>query len=196
MRVTLLLGSPSLYSRSSALAEYSQVLLERRGIDTRLIGVRQFDAADLLFARFESPAVAELVQSVQDSAGLILATPVYKASFSGALKVLLDLLPERSLENKIVLPLVTGGSEGHLLAVDYALQPVLSGLKAKQIFNAVYATDRQINVGGGGELNLESRLKERLDRAIQLFADSLPGALPNTDPHLLYERVRNAQLSI
>jgi len=196
MRVTLLLGSPSLYSRSSALAEYSQVQLERRGIDTRLFRVRQFDAGDLLHARFESPAIAEYLQSLQDSEGLILATPVYKASFAGALKVLLDLIPERGLDNKIVLPLVTGGSEGHLLAVDYALQPVLSGLKAKQVFNAVYATDRQVNIGAGGELNLESKLKERLDRSIQLFADSLPGALTSTDPHLLYERVRNAQLSI
>ncbi|HLV77012.1 MAG TPA: NADPH-dependent FMN reductase [Marinobacter sp.] len=196
MLVTVLLGSPSLYSRSSALAEYSRVLLEQRGIDTQFIGVRQFNAEDLLHARSESPAVKDYVRSVQDSAGLILATPVYKASFAGALKVLLDLLPERSLEQKLVLPLVTGGSEGHLLAVDYALQPVLSGLKAKQIFNAVYATDRQVTLGVGGELTLESRLKERLDRAIQLFSDSLPGALAHTDPHLLYERVRNAQLSI
>ena len=196
MLVTLLLGSPSLYSRSSALAEYSQVLLEQRGIETNAIRVRHFDAEDLLHARFESETVVEYLRSVRDSAGLMIATPVYKASFAGALKVLLDLLPERALTNKIVLPLVTGGSEGHLLAVDYALQPVLSGLKAKQIFNAVYATDRQVSIGTQGDLTLEAKLRERLDQAIQLFADSLPGAFSNSDPHLLYERVRNAQLSI
>jgi len=196
MLVTLLLGSPSLYSRSSALAEYSQVLLEQRGINTNLIRVRHFNAEDLLQARVDSQAVVDYVRSIRDSAGLILATPVYKGSFAGALKVMLDLLPERILTNKIVFPLVTGGSEGHQLAVDYALQPVLSGLKAKQIFNAVYATDRQVTVGERGDLNLEARLRERLDRAIHLFADSLPGALPHTDPHLLYERVRSAQLSI
>ncbi len=196
MLVTLLLGSPSLYSRSSALAEYAQVLLEQRGISTNAIRVRHFNAEDLLHARFDSQAVVDYIRSVRDSAGLILATPVYKASVAGALKVMLDLLPERILANKIVLPLVTGGSEGHQLAADYALQPVLSGLKAKQIFNAVYANDRQVTLGDRGDLRLEDGLRERLERAIHLFADSLPGALPNNDLHLLYERVRSAQLSI
>jgi hypothetical protein len=58
---------------------------------------------------------------------------VYKASFSGALKTLLDLFPERALEGKVVLPFATGGTIAHMLAVDYALKPVLSALKAQEI---------------------------------------------------------------
>ncbi len=61
--------------------------------------------------------------------------------FSGALKTLLDLLPERALEGKIVLPLATGGTIAHMLAVDYALKPVLNALKAQEILHGVFADD-------------------------------------------------------
>ncbi|MFY2980449.1 NAD(P)H-dependent oxidoreductase, partial [Klebsiella pneumoniae] len=85
------------------------------------------------YARFDNPALHTLNEQLAGADGLIIATPVYKASFSGALKTLLDLLPERALEGKIVLPLATGGTIAHMLAVDYALKPVLNALKAQEI---------------------------------------------------------------
>ena len=57
---------------------------------------------------------------------VIVATPIYKAAYSGLLKVFLDLLPAEALRGKTVLPLASGGSVAHLLALDYALKPVLS----------------------------------------------------------------------
>ncbi|WP_455828190.1 NAD(P)H-dependent oxidoreductase, partial [Klebsiella pneumoniae] len=77
-------------------------------------------------------ALQTLNERLAGADGLIVATPVYKASFSGALKALLDLLPERALEGKIVLPLDTGGTIAHMLAVDYARKPVLNALKAQE----------------------------------------------------------------
>ncbi len=57
-----------------------------------------------------------------------------------ALKTLLDLLPERALQGKVVLPLATCGCTlAHLLAVDHALKPVLSALKAQEILHGVFA---------------------------------------------------------
>lgn len=44
------------------------------------------------------------------------------------LKVFLDLLPQFALQGKLVLPMATGGSPNHMLALDYALRPVLLGL--------------------------------------------------------------------
>ncbi|MGA0423628.1 NAD(P)H-dependent oxidoreductase [Escherichia coli] len=70
-------------------------------------------------------------EQLQQADGLIVATPAPNAACSGALKTLLDLLPERALQGKVVLPLATGGTVAHLLAVDYALKPVLSALKAQ-----------------------------------------------------------------
>ena len=54
------------------------------------------------------------------------------------------MLPERALQGKVVLPLATGGTVAHLLAVDYALKPVLSALKAQEILHGVFADDSQV----------------------------------------------------
>ncbi|MBX4426011.1 NAD(P)H-dependent oxidoreductase, partial [Mycobacterium tuberculosis] len=75
--------------------------------------LQNFAPEDLLYARFDNPALQTLNEQLAGADGLIIATPVYKASFSGALKTLLDLLPERALEGKIVLPLATGGTIAH-----------------------------------------------------------------------------------
>lgn len=196
MQVTLLLGSPSAQSRSSALALYAQRLLNARGIQTQTYRAQDFLAEDLLYARYDSPRIADYVREVQASVGLIVATPVYKASLSAALKALLDLLPERALGRHTVLPLATGGSEAHLLAIDHAVQPILSALKASQVLNSVYAVDRQLFVQDGQAIDIDPHLRERLNESIERFIESLPKGLEPTDQHALHERVRRAQLSI
>ena len=68
--------------------------------------------------------MASLAQ-VANAQLIVVATPVYKAAYSGLLKVFLDLLPQTALAGKTVLPLATGGSPHHMLALDCALRPVL-----------------------------------------------------------------------
>ena len=58
---------------------------------------------------------------------------MYQAAYSGLLKVFLDLLPQFAFRGKAVLPIVTGGSPAHVLAVDYALRPVLANLGAAHV---------------------------------------------------------------
>lgn len=50
---------------------------------------------------------------------MIIATPIYKAAYTGVLKVFLDLLPTNALAGKIILPIGTGATPAHLLALDY-----------------------------------------------------------------------------
>ena len=109
MRVITLAGSPRYPSRSSALLEYARETLTAADIEVCHWHLQNFAPEDLLYARFDNPALQTLNEQLAGADGLIIATPVYKASFSGALKTLLDLLPERALEGKIVLPLATGG---------------------------------------------------------------------------------------
>ena len=61
---------------------------------------------------------------------------------------MLDLLDEKALAGKVVLPIATGGSPAHLLALEYGLKPVLSALGARHILAGVYATDKQVRVDG------------------------------------------------
>ncbi|MCG6197676.1 NAD(P)H-dependent oxidoreductase, partial [Anoxybacillus sp. LAT_38] len=89
--------------------------------------------------RFDSPAILEANRIIAKSDAVVVATPIYKASYTGVLKSFLDLIPQKGLEKKIVLPLAIGGTIAHLLAIDYALKPVLSALGANHIFTGVYA---------------------------------------------------------
>jgi FMN reductase len=97
---------------------------------------------------------------------IVVATPIYKAAYSGLLKAFLDLLPRDALRGKKVLPMSTGGSLSHLLALDYALKPVLSALGARDILDGVFAVDAQLPPHESGGYVPDAALVERLDRAL------------------------------
>lgn len=168
MRVISLAGSPSPHSRSAALMAEAHARLRERGITVRAYGVHDFPAEDLLQGRFDSPAVLALVDELGRADGVIVGTPVYKASYSGVLKALLDLLPERVFADKVLLPFAVGGSPAHMLVLDYALRPVLAALKAQEILHGVYALDSQI-IRQETRVVLEPVLTERLQHALGQF---------------------------
>ncbi|WP_323368641.1 NADPH-dependent FMN reductase [Radiobacillus deserti] len=65
-----------------------------------------------------------------ESADLIVfATPIYQASFTGALKNLLDHLQMNALKGKITGIITHGHVEKHFLVAEYQLKPILSYLK-------------------------------------------------------------------
>jgi FMN reductase len=170
MLVVSLGGSPSRTSRSNFLLEHSRRWLASRSVEVVSYQVRDFNAEDLLLGRIDSPLILALQAHVRAADALLVATPVYKASFSGALKTLLDVLPERALEHKVVLPLASGGSAAHMLAVDYALKPVLSTLKAQEVLHGVFAEDGQIactEEGGRLAVTLQQRLEQALQDLLQ-----------------------------
>lgn len=172
MRVVTLAGSPRFPSRSSALMEYARERLNAQGIEVCHWHLHNFAPEDLLYARFDSPALLALNEQLKDADGLIVATPIYKASFSGALKTLLDILPERALDGKVVLPLATGGTVAHMLAVDYALKPVLNALKAQEILHGVFADDSQVS-DYQHKPAFSPHLQGRLDSALETFWQAL-----------------------
>lgn len=197
MYVVTLAGSPSQRSRSGVLLDVARNWLHQRGAEVRSYAVRDFPAEDLLHARFDSPRVIELIEQVARADGLVVATPVYKASIAGALKVLLDLLPERALSHKVVLPLATGGSNAHMLAVDYALKPVLAALKAQETLHGVFAEDSQVHYAeGDAPARLEPALEHRLLDSLEQFHGALARRPKPIDPNLLNERLINARWSI
>ncbi len=169
MSVILIGGSPQLRSRSGVLLSVLAAALQQQGLATQSYQVRDFAAEDLLFGRFEAPPVQAFQAAVAAAEGVVVATPVYKASFSGALKTLLDLLPQQALQHKVVLPIASAGSPAHLLALDYALKPVLSAMKAQEIIAGVFAEERQIH-GHEAGVRLDDELHQRLQQAAAQMA--------------------------
>ena len=197
MLVVTLGGSPSQRSRSGVLLEKTRQWLQDKGVEVVSYQIRDFPAEDLLHARFDSPKVIDLLQQVANADGLVIATPVYKASFSGALKTVLDLLPERALAHKIVLPMATGGSIAHMLAVDYALKPVLSALKAQELLHGIFAEDSQIAYAeGSAQAQLVPVLEHRLHEALETLYGAMASRPKPLDPNVLNERLLSARWSI
>ena len=82
------------------MLEYAREKLNGLDVEVYHWNLQNFAPEDLLYARFDSPALKTFTEQLQQADGLIVATPVYKAAYSGALKTLLDLLPERALQGK------------------------------------------------------------------------------------------------
>jgi SsuE family FMN reductase len=176
--VITIAGSPSASSRSTAVLEHARATLEQRGLRTRALSVRDLPAEDLIYGRVDSPAILQAGGLLRQARGLVIATPIYKAAYSGVLKAFLDLLPQTALAGKLVLPIATGGSPGHLLAIDYALRPVLAALGAQHVLQGVFITDSQIGQADG-RVQLDPEVGVRLDGAVRAFADLLaPFAAP------------------
>lgn len=162
-RVLLINGSPTSISRSAALLDHSRAALEAAGIEVSHTSILDFPAEDLVQARYGSDSFAAFIAEVAAASGIIVSTPIYKASFSGGLKALLDILPQEALLGKAILPLASAGTISHLLSIDYALKPVLSVLGARDIEQGVFAVDDQFEKTDG-LYTLNSELVERLDR--------------------------------
>jgi FMN reductase len=164
--VLLIAGSPSEQSRSSGLLEWVSQRLTQAGQTVDRLHIRELPAAALLLADWKHPAVINAIEQVARAKAIVVATPVYKAAYSGVLKVFLDLLPQTALRNKTVLPIATGGSPNHMLALDYALRPVLQSLSARHILPGVYATDSQVPKSSDGAYEPGTDILTRLDEAV------------------------------
>ncbi len=180
MRMTTVLalsGSPSVDSRTALVAGYVARRLVDLGHDASLIDIRaDLPAEDLIGGRAGAAATRHATAAVAEADALVVATPVYKAAYSGVLKTFLDLLPQGGLAGKVVLPLATGGSLAHLLTIDYALRPVLAALGASHVVAGCFLLDTAIERRPGGLVRLAPQAELRLTAAVDEFLAALPAA--------------------
>lgn len=180
MNVLLLGGSPSAPSITWRLLQLVGARLAALGQRTVALQARELPALALLRADLEDPAIAVAVAQVAEADAVVVGTPVYKAAYSGVLKLFLDLLPQDGLAGKLVLPLATGGSQSHMLALDYALRPVLASLAPRQILPSIYATADQLPWHPEQGLAPAPAIAARIDAGIEQLAHALQ-ALPRQD---------------
>lgn len=172
MSVILLGGSPSSHSSSSRLLHHIGDKLAVHGWRTARIEVRELPGAALLGMDVNDPELARALALVAGADALVVATPIYKAAYTGMLKLFLDLLPQDGLRGKAVLPLATGGSQSHMLALDYALRPVLASMSARTILPSIYATSDQIAWDSEHGTRLAPAIAERVAQGVdQLSAE-------------------------
>ena len=154
-------GSPSAASKSRALVEYALAQLAARGAETRLVDLATLPA-DALLGRGTAPQVTAALDAVAGARVVVAGTPVYRAAYSGLLKVFFDLLPQDSLVGKIGIPIATGHGSAHSLALDYGLRPLFASLGATVVPSGVYGTSEQFTDGKPA-----AELLRAVDRAVR-----------------------------
>jgi len=166
-------GSPSATSRTGRLLRHLDRRLTDQGHEVIPLDVRTIPATALLGADFAHPDIVRAKTLVEQADGVVVGTPVYKAAYSGLLKSLLDLLPQYALAGKTVLPLATGGTTAHVLAIDYALRPVLSSMGAAHIVQGWFTLDKDITATPDGGVIVTPGAAEALEQVVDQFSVAL-----------------------
>lgn len=177
-KVVIISGSATVKSRLDGVLERIETKVREAGFDVQTIKVRDLPPEALIYGQFDHPAVVEANQLLEESTAVIIASPIYKASYTGVLKTFLDLIPQKGLEGKVVLPIAIGGTISHLLAIDHSFKPVLSALGAYLILQGVFVQDTQV---------------ERSEEGYKLDADIVPRLTSAAETFIREVQLRNTQ---
>lgn len=136
-RVAVVVGNPRPRSRTY---ESALVLADRLGGADLVVDLA--DHASELFD-WSSETVSDLVEQVAGSLVVVVASPTYKATYTGLLKAFLDRFPHQGLGGVTAVPLMLGGSPAHSLAIDHGLRPLLVELGATVPTGGLYVLDSE-----------------------------------------------------
>ena len=162
----LISGSPSPTSRSRALLELAARALDELGAETTLVDLAALPAAALL-GRERDPAVDAALAAAGNAELAVIATPVYRATYTGLLKVFFDQMRTDTMRDTVVLPIATAASPEHALAITHGLAPLVASVGAIVYPGGVFATDAEFQ-GGRPVAALESRLTQAVSGAYAL----------------------------
>jgi FMN reductase len=122
-------------------------------------------------------ATREAVDRIAAATAVLIAAPVYRASFPGVLKNLLDIAPVEALQAKPVGVVAMGGSAHHYLAVDTQLRQVLGWFGALLAPTAVYLTGADFQDGRLASESARNDLLALVDTLLALARRLDPAAL-------------------
>jgi FMN reductase len=142
--VAVVVGNPKPRSRTLGVAAaVADAAAEAAGLSgTTRVTVDLADFGPSLFDR-SSARVREAVDTVRGCSLAVVASPTYKASYTGLLKSFLDWFSTTDLQGVVVVPLMVGAGLQHALAVEVHLRPVLVELGATLPTRGLYVTEEQ-----------------------------------------------------
>ncbi|MCW2524952.1 MAG: NADPH-dependent reductase [Frankiales bacterium] len=137
MNVGIVVGNPKPKSRTYEAALH--VLAELTGREPSVaIDVVELGPGLLGWG---DAGVAAAVESVKSLDLMVIASPTYKATYTGLLKLFLDQFGAGSLGGAIAIPLMLGAGPAHALAPELSLKPVLVEIGASTPTSALYLLD-------------------------------------------------------
>lgn len=136
--VVVVVGNPQPSSRTRTVAErVARRIAEHTSAPDDILVIELADVGPALL-QWGDPSVAQLKALACDAQAVVFASPTYKASFTGLLKLFLDQFDRDELAGVTTVPVMTGGSADHSLVVDGQLRPVLVEIGASLPTRGVY----------------------------------------------------------
>ena len=145
VRVVAISGNSQRPSRSRALA----------GAIVEAIGrhlpakIEQYDILDAhpglgnaLLRSDLTPQALVIVEAIEQADVLVVTTPVYKGSYTGLLKHLIDFVDMKALVGRPVVIGATGGGQQHALVIEHQLRPLFGFFSAWTIPAGIFADDK------------------------------------------------------
>ncbi|HCX83668.1 MAG TPA: hypothetical protein DHV14_00710 [Micrococcales bacterium] len=167
-------GTPS--STTAVLAavlDAAAAQLTERGLTvaTEVVEVRDVarDATDEVLGGLRSNALDAALRTIEDADGLVVASPVFRGSYAGVFKTVLDLLEPGSLRMTPTVLAATTGTVRHTLVTEHAMRPLLSYLGALTLPTTIVATPEDLVLG----VRPVPALAERVARSARELADAV-----------------------
>lgn len=157
---------------ANRIAEAMQAQVSKRGegLEVEYVELRKLamSLGTVMSAGLYDESLREALDKVSGADGLIAATPVFAASYSGLFKMFFDALDKDALTSMPVVVAATAGTARHSLVTEYAMRPLFSYLRATVMPTAVFATTDDFGSAVGGET-----MSRRATRAARELAEYL-----------------------
>jgi FMN reductase len=139
------------------------------------------DVVNNLLTGFPSPALQQAIGQVLGADGLIAVTPLYSGSYNGLFKSFFDVIDPDALAAKPVLIAATGGTARHSLALEHAIRPLFSYLRAVTVPTAVFAATQDWGSAGHSGSELAARIERAGAELAAMIDQRQPAA--QADPY-------------
>ena len=132
----------------------------------------------------------EVVARIQAADAYVIGTPIYRGSYTGSLKNLLDHVPVEAMMGKVAALIATAATDHHYLSIDQELRPVLMWFNLHLVPGSVYVRSNQLQ---GNEV-VDAQANEHLRLLGEAVADlqqRLAGGVQGPPPLSLWGRKRS-----
>lgn len=129
----------------------------------RVIDLSQLDGNGLL-GRTEDAAVADAVAAATSASVLVVATPIYRATYTGAMKAFFDRFQPAALAKTAVVLVATAGIPDHFLSLDTGGRALVASVDGTTVAKVVYAVSADF-VDGEPKPELLDKLRDAIDQA-------------------------------
>jgi len=163
-----IVGISGNFSRPSKTRRMVEVIVEAAATELAWES-RVFDLVDAgpalgatLGRKHAPPEIDRIWTAIETCDALVVGSPVYKASYTGLLKHLFDILDMNALRGRPVLVAATAKASSHELMIDHQFRPLFAFFRAVVVPGSVYALEQDF----GPENEPTEGLRQRVATAV------------------------------